>query len=162
MATWKEAKEIVIRMVQGCIREYHPHLLDARIGILMRDEDGSRSGRPVIGKAQKVNDRIKTLLDLDFIIWFSKETWRRLDQEQRRALVDHELCHCSGSLEEGWKIVGHDLEEFNAVIERHGLWLDDTRRMAKVIQPHLFTLDDHQGKVEPVPLAAAEQTGVLT
>jgi hypothetical protein len=50
-----------------------------------------------------------------------------LDQPTRRALVDHELTHCGQKVNGGWYVVGHDLEDFAAVVRRHGLWNENVK-----------------------------------
>jgi hypothetical protein len=61
-----------------------------------------------------------------FVIVISADTWKRLDERQRRALVDHELCHCVVSYDDdGMPVLStrtHDIEEFGSIIDRHGLW----------------------------------------
>jgi hypothetical protein len=70
-----------------------------------------------------------------------------MDLDARMALVDHELSHCWFATVDNdgvtqkfhqdgspwWTIRGHDLEEFCGVVERHGLWSEDLRAMARVI-----------------------------
>jgi hypothetical protein len=65
--------------------------------------------------------------------------WTTLSKEQRVALVDHELCHFEVEYPDDDEkqrtihITGHDVEEFTAVIERHGAWrppLEDLARAA--------------------------------
>ena len=41
--------------------------------------------------------------------------------EQRRALIDHELSHCS-FLDQVPEMRHHDIEEFKHIIERYGFW----------------------------------------
>lgn len=61
--------------------------------------------------------------------------WNLLTDSQRRALVDHELCHCGvkdpGADEPEWTLRAHDIEEFKAVIERHGFWKSDVREFSE-------------------------------
>lgn len=51
----------------------------------------------------------------DFIITFDVAEWKALTEAQRRALVDHELCHCAVG-DNGWRVRAHDIEEFRAVL----------------------------------------------
>ena len=65
----------------------------------------------------------------------------RLNHAQRLALLDHELCHVMGDTDTGFTMRDHDIEEFNAVIERHGAWSRDvveflaTARKAQIELP---------------------------
>lgn len=67
--------------------------------------------------------KLKPLLDDDyaFLICIAADTWPGLTAAQRTAVVDHELCHCVVD-SDGPTTIGHDYEEFAAIIERHGLW----------------------------------------
>jgi hypothetical protein len=49
--------------------------------------------------------------------------WNLFNDAQRAALIDHELCHFRKNKETGaYDARGHDLEEFNEIVERHGIW----------------------------------------
>jgi len=129
--TWEEADERLIALAESVIRRWHLHLLDARVGFLYRSESGVSQGKEVIGKAKKVSEELRVLLDLDFLVWISKPAWLALSPEGREALLDHELSHLAGDEVDGWSIRAHDVEEFVAVIERHGLWHPVLARLAE-------------------------------
>jgi len=123
---------------------HHAHLVEARICVVWArgwkpDKDEER----VLGKAKKASDFDRELRDWDFVILLNEVAWTHLEPLQRRALVDHELCHCAAALdpETGdqledercrpvWRIRKHDLEEFREVVERNGLYKDDLARFA--------------------------------
>jgi hypothetical protein len=74
--------------------------------------------------------RIDSDEETAFVITVWENAWEKLSDRQRKALIDHELCHCR--IEEDERtgkakgvIVGHDIEEFNDVVRRHGHWLTD-------------------------------------
>ena len=48
---------------------------------------------------------------------------RRLAAEAKKRVLDHLLCHAAGRDGETdeWKLAPHDVQEFTAVIKRHGL-----------------------------------------
>lgn len=80
-----------------------------------------------------------------FLITIHEKTWLGLTKKQKLALIDHELCHCQ--VEEDDKgnrklfLVGHDLEEFRAVVRRHGQWEDGIKEFveeARAAQLRLF------------------------
>jgi hypothetical protein len=120
-------------MANEIVEKYHPDLKEANIGFLFRDETQVSQGKEVLGKASKVPDRLKPYLDYDFIIWIDESAWIKLMDHQRKALIDHELCHCT--LDEGAaKMVHHDIEEFQAIIERHGVWHSDLAAFAMAVQ----------------------------
>ena len=140
MATeWEQAPEEVVELMQELIRKFHPTLVNARIGVLFRETGLMKNGRLTIGSASKVTGKMQALLDepLDFLIWVAADWW--LDEatpKQRRALLDHELCHCALG-DNGWTIRGHDIEEFAVIVERYGLdWRGDdiSERFARAVQ----------------------------
>ena len=62
-----------------------------------------------------------------FWIELSGEHWYDLSDEQKAALIDHELCHCAVDFPEEKDepmlyMRGHDIEEFEEVVARHGMW----------------------------------------
>lgn len=64
-----------------------------------------------------------------FWIEIAADLWEDLTNAQRIALVDHEICHLHvGETDDGeyeMVIREHDVEEFDEVVRRHGLWTDD-------------------------------------
>ncbi len=137
MTTWTKASPDLLAMAGRLIETNHHKLLDAKIGFLFRDTAGSSQGKETLGKAQKVPDRLKPYLNLDFMIWISEEDWNSLPATSREALLDHELSHCTFDENDNPKIVGHDIEEFVDVIKRHGAWNLDLARTKDAIQDPL-------------------------
>lgn len=76
----------------------------------------------------------------DFLIVLSLDWWEEATPEKREILLFHELLHCGWAKDrhgvERWSPDGvpvpclnpHDLEEFNAVVERYGSWSPDVTR----------------------------------
>lgn len=119
----------------------HGLLSQVRIDYVFRDKAAKSHGRVVLGRARKVGGLNAFLIrdgepDPMFVIEVAEDEWLNLDDDQRRALVDHELCHCQVTEgEEGLELAirGHDLEEFTCIVERHGMWKQDVRRFGSVI-----------------------------
>lgn len=65
-----------------------------------------------------------------FVICFWEPGWNALSEKQKVAAADHELCH-AGLVEDEetgeitLTMVPHDIQEFNCIAERHGLWHTD-------------------------------------
>ena len=136
-------------VAQDIIRDYHAHLIRNAVYVvyLFVDEAEKVKGKTVLGTARKTSGlnaylaRMEDELDggdPDFFVvtiwdgfWFDRHT----TDEQRRALVDHELSHLWSEQEEDRQgnttgkillsIKGHDLEEFNCIVERYGDWKPD-------------------------------------
>lgn len=140
MATKFRPAYEVEESAQEVIRDHHTHLLEhgVRIEYVFRNDVPVLKGRAVLGQARKISS-LGAFLARDecdaspfFCIVVSEPAWDELNEAQRRALVDHELCHCDSYTDDKGKIrlatQGHDLEEFRAVVERHGLWDTDVQR----------------------------------
>jgi len=154
---------------------WHENLRAARIALawrkgLKRDKDGLL----MLGKCIKVSDLQKELREFDFIILLNKEVWEApsFTPEKKQALLDHELCHADVALDKDfepkldergrriWRIRKHDIEEFRAVVRRHGCYKRDLEEFAKALlhkkdQPLFASLEvekpvDKQGKTSPV------------
>lgn len=156
---WEKAPEDVIELAKELIEKHHPHLRSAKIGILFRSEAPMRKGRRTLGKAGKVTPRWKPLLEerLDFVIWLAADWWLdELDSRQQKALLDHELCHCILG-DNGWTTRGHDIEEFNVILERYGPWREDLERTVRAIDTYQMRLGLELGDM--IGGASDEQIG---
>ena len=98
------------------IKKHHNHLFDAEISYRVTSKPMSRAGKAIAGKARKASGLLKHFADADFIVIVSDIFWNKMDPPARRAVVDHELCHCSVEYDEdgelSWILMGHDVEEF--------------------------------------------------
>jgi len=127
-----DARDIATRLIAA----HHQHLQEALMLYVFTDQKRTKNGKRVLGTASKLSAKERFLMrsllpvadgaDDDaqpaFLILLDLEMWRLLlTPEQRDALIDHELCHCVISDGDA-AIRGHDVEEFRAVIEWHGLW----------------------------------------
>jgi len=155
MTDYTEAPTEVIEIAQELIDAYHPHLKEARIGFIMRETHKKSKGKSIMGTARKPPAWLNVFEELDFIIELAEDIYAALSPERRRALIDHELCHC-GMGEQPY-IKPHDIEEFTDIIERYGDWSMDimlTRRAFQRSEQKTlegFELEiGHEGKVVPI------------
>lgn len=138
MANYTEVTPDVIGIASEIISHFHPDLIDAKIGFIFQEEAGKKLGKIILGNASKVTDKQRVVgLDLDFIIVIARDMWQELESRQKKALIDHELCHCDFSL--GYaKMRGHDIEEFTCIVERYGLWKPDLTRFGEVVNQQIL------------------------
>jgi predicted metallopeptidase len=128
---YTRAPEEVEEIASEIIAAHHEHLEDVKIVFLMRSPTPRRGGRVVLGSASKASAKHRALAgeNYRFIIELAADEWNDLTPEQKRALVDHELCHCCRVEDDKGEIVysirGHDVEEFQEIVERHGAWTED-------------------------------------
>lgn len=109
----------VEEMAKEIIEKDHRHLLKANITYLFRDRPwNTGDGRTILGKAAKRNeiDKLLSHRSEDFIVILAKPRWEKMTEEERRCLLDHELCHAGILLDNGgnskWKLRRHTIEEF--------------------------------------------------
>lgn len=132
----------VKKIAERLIPQFHQHLENATILYLFTDAKRTRHKKVVLGTAKKTSPMEHFLSQrddregADFILMFGVEEWFKLTEEQRVALVDHELMHCTVDFNEetdepSWAIRAHDLEEFKDIVERHGLWQPDVREFVE-------------------------------
>lgn len=135
MATYSEVTPDVLAVANRVITRHHPDLLDAKVGFIFQDEASKKDDKYVLGSATKVTDKQRSVgLDLDFIVTVAMDMWQELDQNQREALIDHELCHCDFRM--GYaRMRGHDFEEFACIVERYGLWKPDLVKLGEILNP---------------------------
>lgn len=146
---FRASKEMVDLVTE--VREmHHEPLADARIGIIVRGVAPQIKGKRGMAKVRKVSAEEQLFMPYDFLIWFADDIWQELNAFQRRALVDHELCHCRWTNEKP-KLVGHDLEEFRCIIERYGFWWPFAEEDEQVFQARLG-LGGLTGRTEAVQM----------
>lgn len=141
-------KNSVYKRLDGIVRAHHHDLIDARIALAWRyDVKPDQDGHVELGKCRKASDLDRQLHNYDFVILLNYTFWQSTDVEdqQRDALLDHELCHAAVALDEDgeikqdeggrtvYRIRKHDVEEFNAIVKRHGLWTHQLQAIAKNI-----------------------------
>lgn len=133
--------ESIYRLMRELIDAHHDHLTDARIGLAWCTSwKPDRDGRVTLGKCKKASDLDREFVQFDFIILLKKSFWQdmKVTPDQRRALLDHELCHAGGVYDDRtgepvydergrktWRIIKHDIEEFASVAERYGTYKRD-------------------------------------
>jgi hypothetical protein len=109
------------------VERHHPYLSEARIALMWAHRfKADKDGHLTWGTTQKVSSREQQFHAHDFIICLNATVWQELTPEHKRALLDHELCHCGAATDdEGevtYRVVKHDLEAFVAEVNRHGMW----------------------------------------
>jgi hypothetical protein len=148
--------DAVAEVAAPLIDKHHEHLQGLHIEYLFKvveDDEGrmkypkpNKFGVVVLGKTKCYSEADSAVGCPDFLIVILYNWWEAAEDDKRRALVDHELCHCwVGHDEETGEVqiscAPHEFEGFRAEIERHGPW-DSRLQMA---QAQLALWDDkHQ------------------
>jgi hypothetical protein len=133
--------------LRKAVAAWHRDLSDARIALVWAlawtaDKDGLLT----LGKAKRASDVDRELKEYDLVILLNRPAWKDLKDEQRLALIDHELCHlCLVKDEKGepkldergrqvFRMRKHDVEEFRAVVERHGCYKADLEEFVRAVR----------------------------
>ena len=150
---------LMYEMLKDVVSKWHDDLINAQIVLAWNTSwKADIDGRVKLGMCKKASDldrelvgigrRKDTVLGVDFIVVLQKQFWKdeSVSDGQRTALLDHELSHATLKLdadhepvedERGrkvYRIVKHDLEEFSAVVARHGMYKKDIEVFAKSLQ----------------------------
>jgi hypothetical protein len=163
-------------LLRRLVEAHHHRLALAKIGLAWHLKwRADPDGHVRLGKAVKVSDLHRRFHGYDFLVLLNRHFWQdeAFTDAWRQALLDHELCHCGVRRdkqgdelrdEEGrpvWRVVKHDVEEFQAIADRYGLWKSDLERFAKAAlgkkHPSLF---DEAGPQAAAPPPAARPLSV--
>lgn len=91
-----------------------------------------------------------------FIIVVNQYVWQELDETERKALIDHELCHCQIKInKDGYRMPSmknHDYSDFGGVIARYGAWSPSLKEWSKHIKAEQLDLFEKTAVQEEVEL----------
>jgi hypothetical protein len=136
-------------ILDALVSDHHTDLAQAKIAVAWQlDVKADRDGHMLLGRCRKATDLDREFREFDLVIMLNAQAWKELEPKQRLALVDHELCHATVATDKNgeniaderdrlcYRLKRHDLEEFTAVVKRHGLYLSDVAEFAKVAIAH--------------------------
>jgi hypothetical protein len=130
-------------LIGRLVEEHHPDLKDAKIAVAwMLDVKADRDGHLTLGRCKKASDLDREFREFDIVVLLNSKAWKQLEPGQRLALVDHELCHARLQKKDSepvrderdrlcYRIAKHDVEEFHAIVKRHGLYLNDIAELVR-------------------------------
>lgn len=140
------------RLLKACEEFRHLEEGEANIHFLLVSEPVVKQGKQILGAVHipKVQGQLKgvfrwLLADAfggvpDFLVLLDATFWKYGNDRDREILMYHEMCHMVHAEdregeprydEDGnpvWGLVGHDIEDFNAVVRRYGIYSEDLRR----------------------------------
>ncbi len=157
----------VYPLLDDLVKRLRPDLVECRLALAWKNGwKKNKDGQLVLGKCKKVSELDKEYAHHDFIIILNKEAWAHLNDEQRRALLFHELCHAAIATDPNgnpkkdarnrqmYRVKKHDIEEFGEVIVHFGCYLDDIENFVRTAmnspKPPAPTLFDEPAVAEPV------------
>ena len=130
------------------IASNHPHLAEVNVGLQWaRGWKPDKDAKLTLGRAGKASEIERQTLGVHAWIKINSMFWNSptTTDAHRDALMDHELCHIKVELDKNGdprkddrgmiciRMARHDCEEFEAIIERHGLHTVTLQRVAAVL-----------------------------
>jgi len=110
----------------------HSHLRTKKDKIIYFYDDKPRKW---IGRVIKRSKIDQLLHGIEVAMLICKPLWDELTDEQKKCVVDHELCHIEENEKTGeTKIIDHDLQEFYCIVNDYGLIMPDVERMAQAFE----------------------------
>jgi len=144
-----EAGKAIYKTMSRLIEKFHEELTNAKIALAWnKGWKANVDGQKTLGKTKKASDLDRELAAFDFVIILNQEFWEdpKTKDEQRDALLDHELCHCAVREDKDgepmrdergrtvYRLRKHDVEEFSEVVRRHGIWKRDIEHFASSLK----------------------------
>lgn len=130
MDKWKATQE-THQVVLDLIANHHPHLADIcdDIVVIFREKAPIKGGRPVRGKTSKAPSILSLLGEraYRFVLEIGFDHFNVMDENQRKALLDHLLCFIGGEEDEQTAEMKYFMQEpdiyyFSDEVERNGHW----------------------------------------
>jgi hypothetical protein len=127
------------------IAQYHSHLVEFRIGLMWkRGWKPDKDGKLILGMARKASESDRQIHGYHGMIYLNEEFYHepQTTHDQKIAVLDHELCHFAPEKDKNGdtrkdedgepciRVVRHDLEEFECIVNRRGLYTQAIQRMA--------------------------------
>jgi hypothetical protein len=141
-----ESHKQLYALVSKLVTQHHRELIGANVALAWCTSwRADVDGRQRLGQCKRSSDLDRECTPFDFVILLNRDfvTNPTVTDEQRAALLDHELMHATVKLdpkthepmedERGRKVYRlrkHDIEEFGDVVQRHGLYKKDLERFA--------------------------------
>lgn len=145
------------------IPKWHQHLVMVPILYRAASELPMKNGKRVLAKTKKTTPMEEHLCGARLMVIVDESAWKYgLTNGQRIALLDRELSHVIEDKKNGgFKMQGHDIEEFIAVVQRHGAWKEDLQQFlwhTKNAQLELFRgVEDGKVHIQETLEEIAEQ-----
>jgi hypothetical protein len=117
---------LVEKAAAEIIEQCHPLLERAKILAIGRPGRAGESKCDGIVKLRPARSAEKVIAkedigDVAYILEVRSEPYAKLTADGRKRRLDHALCHGAGLDEKGrWFTVDHEVEEFVAILKRHG------------------------------------------
>lgn len=132
--TGLEVEEIAKELINKYPENLDENIAEAKIAYIFN----LREKCSYYGKIQLPGNAWEFLFDYTFVMIIHKEAWNTFDDNQKQALVFHELSHIAHKNDKDenvlWRLCKHDIEEFLNVIKHFGAWSDNLRTLKEILK----------------------------
>lgn len=126
MSRYLEATEDLITVFDQVQTQRFPNLTGINFKLLFDTKKRISKGKLTLASVELVNEKVKHLSandsypeGYDYLILVDKVAWDVAKDDDKQRLISHELNHVFIDEKGKYKLVGHDVEDFAAEIERN-------------------------------------------
>lgn len=149
------APEEVTELLGEIVDEHHDALEATNFLVLMKHGGWKSKGKAVFAKMKVLGDDLRRVMQKDVILYLNADMWAVMSKPQRKYILDHALytldvaTNRHGDVKEAadgrplLTSVPPDIEAYTEVVKRHGIIMEDVKRLAKAMtEVQQMTLDD--------------------
>lgn len=168
-----EVPQEVYDMLETVVEAHHDDLMDTEFLVLFKHGGWKSRGKTVFGKVQVLNDAFRRTMRKDVIIYLNADMWALLSKPQKNYVIDHQLYTLDLKYDRHDNVleapdgrpllstVPPDIEAYTDVVKRHGIVMEDVKRLAKAMtEMNQVTLEEVL-KFEPNDNAAADFRNIV-
>jgi hypothetical protein len=142
----------VYHLMEDVIEMEHSHLREANICIIFDLKKRKSGDMFVLGRIKATSEELKAFavddngLPYDYVLFLDKEVFIRVDDDDKKRILYHELSHCKVTEGENpYKIQGHEVETFYSEIDRNS----ETPRWAERLAAIASSVHDPENNEAP-------------
>lgn len=145
----------VQELLDDVIDAFHDDLAESNFLVLFKHGGWQSKGKTVLGKVQVLSDAFRRTMNKDAIIYLNADMWALLSATQKKYVLDHQLYTLNLVYDRHDNVkeaadgrallttVPHDIEGFVDVVKRHGIIMEDVKRLARAMtETNQITLED--------------------
>lgn len=126
MSRFEEGSQEAINIMNKLIENQFSYLSNATIEVVFDTKKRKSKGQYVLGRLQKANDLMKYLSSsniypdgIDYILYLDKNVFESLNENDKKRIIFHELCHAEMDAEasDPWKLKDHEFAGFYSELD---------------------------------------------
>ncbi|MEF3312562.1 putative metallopeptidase [Paenibacillus sp. GYB004] len=152
---FSHAPEEVVALLDEVVEANHNHLKDTEFLVLMRHGGWQSKGKHVFVKSKVIGADMRLTLAKDAAIHLNADMWAAMSKPQRKYIIDHALYALDTATTKDGDVktaadgrpvlttATYDIEAYVDVVKRHGIIMEDVKRLAKAMtEGKQLTLDE--------------------